>query len=124
MNINIKTKDMDLSEALSEKVYQKVGSLEKFINPQGDQEILAEVEIGLRNKHHKKGEIYRAEINLNTGGKQLRAVSKSFDLYQAIDESASEMERRIVSSRGKEETLFRRGAAQAKALLKRLRGIK
>ena len=121
INIIIKTKNFDLTPSLKDRVHHKVNSLEKFINPREDQEVIAEVDIGLISKHHKKGDKYRAEINLNCDGRQLRSVSKCPDMFVAIDDCCSEMNSRIRRSKTKRFDLMRRGALRAKNLFKGLR---
>ncbi|MBP7846441.1 MAG: HPF/RaiA family ribosome-associated protein, partial [Candidatus Pacebacteria bacterium] len=86
-----------------------------------DGEVICEVEIGRTTKHHNSGDIFKAEINLTQpGSKQVYAMAEEVDLYTAIDVVRDEAERVIVSKKTKDSTLFRRGAAQVKNLLKRI----
>lgn len=71
--------------------------------------------------HHNSGDIFKAEINLTQpGSKQVYAVAEKSDLYTAIDVVRDEAEHAIVSKKTKDSTLFRKGAAQIKSLLKRV----
>ena len=82
---------------------------------------MCEVEIGRTTKHHNSGDIFKAEINiLLPGGAQVYAVTEEPELYTAIDIVRDEAERVIVSQKNKKGTLFRRGSAQIKNLLKRI----
>ena len=82
---------------------------------------MCEVELGKTSAHHKSGDVFKAEINITTAGSnQFYAVAEESDLYAAIDVVRDEIERTIVSRKEKRETLFRRGAAKFKNIIKRL----
>jgi len=119
MQIKIRSTNFALTQALDEYVNQKISSLEKFLSGGGD--VLCEVEIGRTTTHHKSGDIFRAEVNMTPpGGPQIFAVAEESDLYKAIDIVRDETEREIVSRKNKRNTLFRRGSAKVKNLLKRI----
>ena len=117
MKINIKTTNIDLTEALSDYVDQKMGQMEKFIESD-DGSVLCDVEIGTTTKHHQSGKIFRAEINLRISGKDLRAVSEKEDLYVAINDAKEEIIETIKSRKTKQRTKFRRGSEKIKNILK------
>lgn len=96
MRIHIKTKDLDLTPPLKEFIDQKVGSLEKFIKKydEGDS-VLAEVEASRTTKHHHKGNVFYAEINLHLPKKMLRAESTDFDARVAINKAKEILKREI-----------------------------
>jgi len=119
MKINILTKNIDLSDSLREHVNAKIITLEKVIPTDGEN-ILAAVEVGRTTNHHKQGDIFRAEINLTFSGQQFYAFAETEDLYTSIDEVRLEIERQIVHSKNREETLFRRGARSVKKMMKGL----
>lgn len=121
INSNVQGKNMDLTPAISDYLYKKMSQLEKHLPQTGDAEVLAEVEVGLQSRHHKKGDIYRAETNLRVDGKTFRSVAKQHDLYVAIDEMIASLERSVRRASEKKQDFMRRGAAKAKALLKGLR---
>ena len=119
MNIKIRSVNFELTPAIDEYITKKISSLEKFLEKKDG--ILCEVEIGMVTKHHKSGDIFKAEINIMVpGGKQIYAVAEESDLYAAIDIVRDEAEREIVSVRNRYKTLFRKGASQIKNLLKRI----
>lgn len=121
MNIIIKTKDFELTPPLEEHIHEKVGALDKYISTNDQQEVIAEVEVGVRSKRHRKGNKYRAEINLTCEGNTLRAVRKCEDMFQAIDECCNDMGRNVNKDKNKKKSLFLRGATRAKELFKGLR---
>ena len=119
MNIKIRSKNFDLTPSIDDYVTKKISLLEKFLGEGVG--ILCEVEIGRNSKHHKSGDVFRAEVNIiEPGNKQIYAVAEEADLYTAIDIVRDEAEREIVSRKTKRETLFRRGGAAVKSLLKRI----
>jgi putative sigma-54 modulation protein len=92
MQIDIKGTNLELTEAIKDYVNEKIGSLDKFF----DGILEARVDIGLTTKHHQKGNIFRAEVNLEVPRKHnLRAESEREDLYMAINEVKDELQRQI-----------------------------
>ncbi len=119
MNIKIRSKNFDITPAIDDYVNKKITTLQKFIDAK--EGILCEIEIGRTTTHHKSGDIFRAEVNITSpGNKQIYAVAEETDLYTAIDVVRDELEREIVSQKNKRNTLFRRGSARIKNLLKRI----
>jgi putative sigma-54 modulation protein len=92
MKIDIKGTGMELTEAIKAYVNEKIGSLEKYY----DQILVARVDVGITTKHHQKGDIYRAEVNLEVPQKYvLRAEATREDLYMAINQVKVELQRQI-----------------------------
>ncbi len=119
MNIKIRATNFDITPAIESYVTSKISLLGKFLGGNGD--ILCEIEIGRTTHHHKSGDIFRAEVNIRKpGAKQIFAFAEEVDLYTAVDIVRDELEREIVSDKDKRTTLFRRGSARIKNLLKRI----
>jgi len=72
---------MELTEAIKDYVEKKILMLEKY----NDKIISADVDVGLNSKHHVKGDVYYAEVNLSVPGRLIRVVKEEADLYKAID---------------------------------------
>jgi len=86
MKINIKATNLELTSAIKNYIEKKIGSLEKFLKKiEAQSEIEAYVEISKITRHHHKGEVFYAELNLNLPHKLLRLEEKSTNLYSAID---------------------------------------
>lgn len=83
MNINVKATKIDLSPAIEEAINEKIGGLEKYF----DNIINCDVEVGKTTDHHNKGDIFKAEINLEVPNKILRAEVVTDDLYKSINEA-------------------------------------
>jgi len=119
MKIKIMTTNIDLTNALSEFVKEKMKHLDKLLkNETSSDSVLCEVEIGTNTKHHHSGKIFRAEINLHMLGNNFRAVSEKEDLYIAINAAKEELTESLKSYKTKQRTRFRRGANAVKNILK------
>ena len=95
MQITIKTTNIDLSPSIKEHIEKRIGGLTKFLKKIDQEVVKIEVEVGKPSKHHRKGNIYYAEANISLPGKLLRAESKSWDTYLAIDEIKESLIRQI-----------------------------
>lgn len=104
MTIKIRAKHIILDKNLKVFIQGKILALSRFA-----QDInLVEVEL-LSNKHHKKGQIYTAEIQLRELKKKLIAREKSTDLYSAINLCYENIARQIRKlKKKKEETNVRK----------------
>jgi len=92
MQIDIKGTNLELTEAIKDYVNEKINGLDKFF----DQILEARVDVGLTTKHHQKGNIFRAEVNLEVPQKHIiRAEAEREDLYMAINEVKDELQRQI-----------------------------
>lgn len=120
MNINIKATNMELTPAIRDYVEKRMAHLEKFISKHGDN-AQVQVEVGKTTHHHNKGDVFRAEMNVTLSGNsyQFRAEAETEDLYAAIDLAKDELERELISFKGKREAIYRRGAKTLKSLMKR-----
>lgn len=81
MKIRIQGTNMELTLPIREYAEKKILSLEKFC----DKIITADIDVGMNSKHHLKGDVYYAEVNLGVPGKLIRVVKEGSDLYKAID---------------------------------------
>jgi putative sigma-54 modulation protein len=86
MNIIIKGTDLELTPSLKSYVESKFSPLSRFIK-KFDLEGAAElrVEVARTTRHHKHGEVFRAEANLTLPGTMLRADESDSDARAAID---------------------------------------
>ena len=108
MNISIKATNLKLTPSLQAYVDEKIGHLAKFIKANE-----GKVELG-KDKHHKTGDVFRAEVMLIAGGKVMRADHSSEDIYASIDLVIPKIKEQISKFKDKRITLQRRGARSAK----------
>lgn len=122
MTINTKATGITLTPAISEYIEKKVNMLDKFFR--GTENVLINVEVGKTTRHHKSGNIFRAEIHIIAGGEEYYAVTETEDLYAAIDKVKDDIVRELTSKRKKALRLFKRGGAKLKDMLRGIRDIK
>ena len=106
MQINIKATKIKLTPEIKDYVQKKMDMLEKYLG--GIQVINADFEVEQITKHHQKGEIFRAEANLEIPGKLLRVEKTENELFKAIDkvkdhlaEMIKEKKERMIDKRRK-----------------------
>ena len=116
MRINIKTTNFSLTPAIQIYLKDKLDSLDRFLP--NDESVFADAELAKTTKHHQKGDIFKAEVNLTISGKLIRAVAEEWDLRVAIDAVKNELQREIKSNKEKSQSLYKRGARLFKKLLR------
>ncbi|MBI2635466.1 MAG: ribosome-associated translation inhibitor RaiA [Parcubacteria group bacterium] len=116
MRINIKTTNFNLTPAIQTYLEEKLNSLNKFLP--NDESISADVELGKTTRHHQKGDIFVAEINLALPGYLIRVIAQEWDLRVAIDRAKDELQRKIKDNKEKNISLYKKGARMFKKLLK------
>ncbi len=125
MKIDIKSTNLDLTDAIRVYIEDKIGSLDKFthiftrndtLGGFGHEAVEAYVEIARTTKHHKQGPVFRAEVNLKIGGKILRATKEDWDIRVAIDAVREELKMELQKEKGIHEAKFKRGARIFKRL--------
>jgi len=84
MKIDIVSTNIELTEPLKVFIDKKVSSLSRFVKRFDDGTLLVDVEVGRTTKHHKHGDVYRAEINIHFPGKILRATHEDSDVRVAL----------------------------------------
>lgn len=100
-------KNLELTPSIKAFVEQKMGTIAKLFKS-GDDLIEARVEIGRPSKHHHKGLVYYAEINLKIGGELLRATVEHVDLRTAIDFARNEIESQVKKFKSKRRETARK----------------
>ncbi|MEX2013690.1 MAG: ribosome-associated translation inhibitor RaiA [Parcubacteria group bacterium] len=118
MKINIRATGIELTQAISDYVYKKISPIEKYLDKKSNPDIVAQVEVGKSTRHHKTGNVFRAEVHIIGVNLDLYAVSEMEDLYAAIDIVKDEIVRNVIQLKGKRETLARRSAELMKNMLK------
>lgn len=84
MQINLKATKISLTPEIKDYVQKKMDMLEKYL---GEIKVTnCHFEVEQITKHHQKGEIFRAEANLEIPGKLLRIEKTEDEIFKAIDE--------------------------------------
>lgn len=86
MNINIEAKNLDITPSLRIYIEKKFAVFVKHLRPfEKKQSLDIWLELERTTRHHKKGDVFRAEALLHLPKKSLRAEEESSDLRSAID---------------------------------------
>ena len=119
MSTNIKATNIELTDAIKDYVNKNLLGLDRFITDPKEN-LIIQVEVGKTTMHHRSGDYFRAEFNVDISGKKFYVSAKKDNLYGAIDEAKEALFRKIDYSKNKERTLLRRGA---KSIKKMIRGL-
>ena len=96
MKMLLKATSLELTPAIKTFIEDKIGSLEKFLKRfEALGEIKCEVEIARSTKHHRKGNVFHAEVNLYLPKKTLRAEFEGTDVRSAIDKVKDKLKTEI-----------------------------
>ncbi len=113
--INIKSTNIELTPAITDYVNKRLSSINKFAK---NKDTNGQVEVGKTTNHHNKGEVYKAEFDIEINGQKFFTESSASDLYAAIDTAKDELVRRITENKDKKQTLYKRGAKSVKKMMK------
>ncbi len=120
MKIDIKATNLDLTPALKEYIEEKVNALDKHIHVKDESEtnapVEAFVEVARVTRHHKKGDVFKAEINLKIHGELLRVDYGDQDVRAALDIAKDIMIKEIEKFKGARLSKERRGQRKFKIL--------
>lgn len=102
MKTKIKATNINLTPYLEDLIKEKMADIAKLLK--GEKVLIAEIEVGLTSKHHQKGDIYRAEIQIEVPNKLLRAVSEKEDFRAALTDAKDEIGKQIIKYKDKKIT--------------------
>ena len=99
MKINLKATKVEMTEAISNYIQDKMDMLEKYL---GDVQVLNfDVEVERVTLGQNKGEVFRMEVNLEVPHELLRVEKTENDLYKAIDKVRDHLEDVIIKYKEK-----------------------
>jgi ribosomal subunit interface protein len=119
MKIIIRTKNLELTDDLQKFVDEKIGGLKKFLSilKEGKKTLTETfVELEKETLHHKKGQIFRTEVQIQLPGKKLIAEAKGEDLKKAIVKVKDELQQEIKKYKLKITETIRRSQRKLKNL--------
>ena len=90
MHIDFYGKNIDLTPALKQYVEEKLERLEKYAQTISYAKVTFE-----RSKHHRRGEIATAHIQLTTPKGEVSAKEEAFDFRAAVDLVQEKLERQF-----------------------------
>lgn len=87
---------MELTPAFNDYIESKLRPLDKFFKKiENEEEVILRLEVAGSTKHHKKGNVYLAEANIDFRGRVLRAVAPHSDPRLALNEMKRKLEMEI-----------------------------
>ena len=94
MQIKLKATKLEMTEAIKNYVQTKMDMLDKYL---GDIPVLnCDVEVERIISGQNKGDVFRAEVNLEVPHELLRVEKTENDLYKAIDKVKDHLDEVIV----------------------------
>ena len=103
MQVLVRGRNVDVTNALKEYVEKRVGKLEKFLDNLGE----AQVTLSVENQSHK------VEVTIPVNGMILRGEETTGDMYTSIDMVVDKLEKQIEKYKGK--LIRRRGQSKKMA---------
>ena len=107
MRITLKGTGVSLTPAIRKNVEKAIAKVEKLIDVH-EPSALLRVEVSKTTKHHRSGNVWRAELNLGVKKKLLRAEETREDLYDALFAASQELRRRYLKYRDTRGSSFPR----------------
>ncbi len=103
MNVLVRGRNIDVTNALKEYVEKRVGKLDRFLDGLDEAVVVMVVE----------GDSHKVEVTIPINGMILRGEEATGDMYASIDLVVEKLEKQIEKYKGK--LIRRRGAAESKA---------
>lgn len=97
MKINIRTREIDLTDSIRAYAEKKMLALVKFY----PNITSLDIELAKISKHHKKGDVFSARITLAVPNKVYRVEEVEPILYKAIDKAKDDLKRSLTRMRSK-----------------------
>mgnify|MGYP003451400501 FL=1 len=122
MTINLQSKGMELTPAIHDYVIKRITNLEKLLEKlemEGGSAVVS-FDLSKNTNHHKAGSIFHADCRIQIKGEEFYGSADEEDLYVAIDVVKENLFREISKNKDRKQTLFKRGAASVKKMLKGL----
>lgn len=116
MKYTIKGTNLELTPEIYGYIKKKTISVERLANHFGSA-VEAHIEVARTTRHHRKGNILRAEITMHLPHKQMRAEATGDTIFEAIDKAKDELHNELERYKEKDIDTKKRGARKIKYLL-------
>lgn len=114
MQYSLKATKIELTQAIKDAVAKKLSTLDAKVKRFGTS-VTAAVEVGMTSKHHKKGLVFRAEIQISLPGKKVYAEAVDEDLYKALSAAKKEVEVQVKKYKDMKEAKTKKVAKTSRA---------
>ncbi len=122
MNINLQSKNMEITPAIHDYVMKRITNLEKLLEKMevdGEGAVVS-FDLSKNTNHHKGGSIFHADCRIQVKGEEFYGSADEEDLYMAIDSVKETLFKEISKNKDRKQTLFKRGAISVKKMMKGL----
>lgn len=131
MQITIKTIDMTLTPSMATYVQKKLANIEQRVRryEKGGEKanlgkvhdpVLARVELIHSTRHHRKGEVFRAQITIHIPRQgSLHAEADAEDLHVAVDRVRDELLGELRSLKERQMAMIKKGGRELKRRIHR-----
>ncbi|MDO8462990.1 MAG: ribosome-associated translation inhibitor RaiA [bacterium] len=101
LKLNITATGVELTPEIAQELEEKIGTLDVFI--EGTEDVAqAWVEVSRTTRHHRQGNIFRAEVQIRLpGAAGIRAEAEAEDILTAITTVKDELQRQLKKYKGK-----------------------
>ncbi|OGG68408.1 hypothetical protein A3H77_02530 [Candidatus Kaiserbacteria bacterium RIFCSPLOWO2_02_FULL_56_11] len=113
MKTRVKATKTVLTPPIERRIDRICTRLEKLTPKKHRSELSCAIEVGTITKHHKKGDVSRAEINFFAMGTLFRAKARGESVGKALDLAHHEIKRQYAHFRHKQESVARRTGVYA-----------
>jgi ribosomal subunit interface protein len=122
MKINLQAKNFELNEQTRDYILKRVTNLGKLLEKieQRGGEVNVNFEVGRTTNHHRGGEIFYANCDINIDGEKFYLSEDSQDVNTAVDAVKENLFAEIRKSKDRKQALFTRGARKIKNMMKGL----
>ena len=117
MNVTYKAENLELTPDVRAYAEEKLEAVQKLLSNYAPENVACDVAL-VKDDAHQSGNIYRADVTVHAGSEHVHAVGHGESLMAALDEVKDELARRIRREKDKEETMFRKGGAMLKRMMK------
>ena len=117
MKTNIKFTDTEHDDKLRGYVEQKVDSFTKLLSESELDSAICNVELK-KDTQHQNGDVCTAEVTLEVKGKIYRVSKTEPTLEKAMDKVKDDVLESLRTEKGKHRDSHRKGASQAKEMLR------
>ncbi len=118
MNINFKSKKVELTSETKDYASEKVASLIKFLGEDVDsKDVRFDISFTKKTRGSKKG-MFRVDIVVFSGKVDMHAVGHGESLNASIDVAKDDLARRLSRNKGKRRNILRRGSRAIKNMFR------
>lgn len=116
--IKVKASGIKYTDELRDLVLKKIPQISKLL-PKSASDAVFEIELGKATKHHKSGNIFRAEINVSYNSIVHRAEEAAPSIEEAFEIAKDELKSELRKGRTKKKDIARKGGRELKARIRK-----